>query len=60
MSDNLEIRDEAASLTWWNGLTETGQAYWLQIARVYMPQPAATDAWEVSKRVSAREAFAPQ
>jgi hypothetical protein len=60
MHDSNPTPDEAAGMAWWNGLTETGQAYWLQIAKVYNAMPAANDAWEVSKRVSAREAYAPR
>jgi hypothetical protein len=60
MPDSDPTPDETAGMNWWRHLSETEQAYWLEIARASTAKSLPADAWEAFKRVTARAVCRPQ
>lgn len=54
MSDSDLTPDETAGMKWWRELSESGKAYWLEIASRSASKPLPAEAWEAFKRVTAR------
>jgi len=59
VSDGDPTPDELEGLAWWQGLSETARAYWLEIAKGTVANPSPADAWAASKRVAGRAARSP-